>query len=252
MTMFTIVQRALPPLSLPWRRRSSLKGKDPETEFDLSNDGTNTDLDGPNAEHNASADLHSDVSTASPLQAHLAVRDDARESAEFLQSICATPDNMSELESDSSSARRSHSTDKARLVRAELARAVSWASIVRSQCRWTFEQEKELLHAQRQLARCQKAWSSEQELWLTCVQALSEEKESHVDFLSLRHKQQDEEQVQFRKAWKRRRSSSGDEEVQKNATENFNRSGKLRRLQRYGYLGPRLGTTGSTPVAVRA
>ncbi|KAJ5293709.1 hypothetical protein N7508_008530 [Penicillium antarcticum] len=252
MTMFTIVQRALPPLSLPWRRRSSLKGKSPETDFDLTNNGTDTEPNGPNAEHIASTDLHSDVSPSSPLQAHLAVRDDARESAEFLQPICATPSNMSELESDSTSARCSRSTEKARSARAECARAVSWASIVRSQCRWTFEQEKELLHAQRQLARCQKAWSSEQELWLTCVQALSEEKESHVGFLSMRHKQHYEEQVQFRKAWRRRRSSSGDEEMQKTVIENFNRSGKLRRLQRHGYLGPRLGTTGSTPVAAKA
>jgi hypothetical protein len=68
----------------------------------------------------------------------------------------------------------------------------------------------------------------------------------------MRQKQQDEEQQQFRKAWKRRRSSSGDEELQKTVIENFNRSGKLRRLQRYGYLGPRLGTTGPTPVAVKA
>jgi hypothetical protein len=169
MTVFTIVQRALPPLSLPWRRRSSLKGKSPETELHLTNDGTNPELNGPNAEYNASTDQHSDVSTSSPLQAHLAVREDARRSAEFLQSICATPDNMSESESDSTSARRPRAPEKARSTRAELARAVRWASIVRSQCRWTFEQEKELLHAQRQLARCQKAWSSEQELWLSCV-----------------------------------------------------------------------------------
>ena len=173
MTVFTIVQRALPPLSLPWRRRSSLKDNSPETGFDLTSDGSIPEPNGPNAEHNASTDLHSGVSTLSPLQAHLAVRDDACESAEFLQSICATPDNMSESESDSTSACRPRATEKARSTRAELARAVSWASIVRSQCRWTLEQEKELLHAQRQLARCQKAWSSEQELWLTCVCQLS-------------------------------------------------------------------------------
>jgi hypothetical protein len=169
MTVFTIVQRALPPLSLPWRRRSSSKGKAPESELDFSNYGFQSEPNGPNAGHDASADLHSDVSTSSPLQANLAVRDDALESAEFLQSMCATPDNMSEVESEATSTRRLRFTEKARSTRTELARAVSWASIVRTQCRWTFEQEKELLHAQRQLARCQKAWSSEQELWLSCV-----------------------------------------------------------------------------------
>jgi len=68
---------------------------------------------------------------------------------------------------------------------------------------------------------------------------LSEEKESHTGFLSARKKQQGEEQHQFRKAWKRRRSSSGDE-VQAGAIETAHRLGKLRRLQRYGYTGQRI------------
>ena len=36
-------------------------------------------------------------------------------------------------------------------------------------CRWTLEQERELQLAQQELARCQKAWSSEQEVWLKQV-----------------------------------------------------------------------------------
>jgi hypothetical protein len=87
-------------------------------------------------------------------------------------------------------------------------------------------------------------------LFLVQVQALSEEKEAHEGFLSMRHRQQDEEQHQFRKAWRRRRSSSGDEETQQSAIETANRLGRLRRLPRYGYSGQRLGMTGSTALAV--
>lgn len=36
-------------------------------------------------------------------------------------------------------------------------------------CRWTLEQERRLQVAQQELARCQKAWSSEQEVWLKHV-----------------------------------------------------------------------------------
>lgn len=82
------------------------------------------------------------------------------------------------------------------------------------------------------------------------VQALSEEKEAHAEFLSMRHRQQEEEQHQFRKAWKRRRSSSGDDEMQQSEIETANRLGRLRRLQRYGYSGQRLGATGSAVLAV--
>ncbi|KAE8149745.1 hypothetical protein BDV25DRAFT_140527 [Aspergillus avenaceus] len=96
--------------------------------------------------------------------------------------------------------------------RNRLGRVVSWASVVCDQCRWTTEQERQLAVARRELARCQKAWSSEQELWLTCIEALAEEKEAHEEFLLNRAKQQDDEQQHFRKAWNRRRSS--DEQLQ--------------------------------------
>ena len=36
-------------------------------------------------------------------------------------------------------------------------------------CRWTLEQERELQIAEQELARCQRAWSSEQEVWLAYV-----------------------------------------------------------------------------------
>lgn len=52
-------------------------------------------------------------------------------------------------------------------------RIISWRldnnKMVPGRCRWTLEQEKRLKVAQQQLARCQKAWSSEQEVWLKHV-----------------------------------------------------------------------------------
>lgn len=53
--------------------------------------------------------------------------------------------------------------------RAKVVRVVSWASILSHRCRWTRRQERDLAIAERQLARCQKAWSSEQEVWLVYV-----------------------------------------------------------------------------------
>ncbi|KAL4980751.1 hypothetical protein BDW66DRAFT_147176 [Aspergillus desertorum] len=51
-------------------------------------------------------------------------------------------------------------------------RIVSWDGVKeQAQSRWTMEQEAKLEHARMELARCQKAWSSEQEVWLQCVSA---------------------------------------------------------------------------------
>lgn len=50
-----------------------------------------------------------------------------------------------------------------------LVRVVSWASILSHRCRWNRRQERDLAIAKRELARCQKAWSSEQEVWLVYV-----------------------------------------------------------------------------------
>ncbi|KAJ5354740.1 hypothetical protein N7541_005784 [Penicillium brevicompactum] len=222
MSVFTIVHRALPPLSL-WKRRTSLKGKAPSTEIEISEKNSlpeSTPV--PNPEYDP---MHRDVYTT----VQVAVSADAETQPTPPPEII--PDARPECRASSS---------ETLPTRAQLARAVSWASIVRSQDRWTAEQEKELVHAQRQLEKCQKAWSSEQEVWLVYVQALSEEKEAHTGFLSARHRQQGEEQHQFRKAWKRRRSS-GDEESHQSETETANRLGKLRRLQRYSYSGQQLG-----------
>ncbi|KAI9036303.1 uncharacterized protein KD926_002121 [Aspergillus affinis] len=89
-----------------------------------------------------------------------------------------------------------------------LVRVVSWASILSHRCRWTRRQERDLAIAESELKRCQKAWSSEQEVWLVYIKALTEEKEAHEEFLYQRAKQQDDEQQHFRKSWDRRRSGS--------------------------------------------
>ncbi|KAL4737337.1 hypothetical protein BDV11DRAFT_206859 [Aspergillus similis] len=49
-------------------------------------------------------------------------------------------------------------------------RLVSWDGVKeQARSRWTTEQEEKLEHARAELARCQKAWSSEQEVWLKCI-----------------------------------------------------------------------------------
>ncbi|KAJ5561499.1 hypothetical protein N7535_004039 [Penicillium sp. DV-2018c] len=255
MSVLTIVHRALPPLSLPWRRRTSLKGKAPDlqilNEKDYLPDHPHPLSPGPSLspteEHNHNQSvMHRDALT--PVQ--IAVKSDAPEHNDTHQSATCFSDDITPADSDSSPESRASSSNQGSRMRTQIARAIGWASIVRSRPRWTEEQEVELVRAQRQLGRCQKAWSSEQEVWLSYVQALSEEKEAHEVFLSMRHRQQDEEQHQFRKAWKRRRSSSTDDEAQQSAIETANRVGRLRRLPRYGYSGQRLGVAGSRALAV--
>jgi hypothetical protein len=151
MSVFTIVHRALPPLSL-WKRRTSLKGKAPSTEIEISEKNNlpeSTPV--PNPEYDS---MHRDVYTT----VQVAVSADAETQPTPPPEII--PDARPECRASSS---------ETLPTRAQLARAVSWASIVRSQDRWTAEQEKELVHAQRQLEKCQKAWSSEQEVWLVYV-----------------------------------------------------------------------------------
>ena len=52
-------------------------------------------------------------------------------------------------------------------------RIITWhlddTAIAPGYCRWSLEQERELQIAEQELARCQKAWSSEQEVWLAYV-----------------------------------------------------------------------------------
>ncbi|EPS30142.1 hypothetical protein PDE_05092 [Penicillium oxalicum 114-2] len=119
-----------------------------------------------------------------------------------------------------------------------LARVVHWASIVPSRSGWSKEQERRLLMAQKQLAICQKAWSSEQELWLDHVHILSTEKAAHECFMLMRTRQQEDERVQFRRAWRRRRSTeslfSSGEESKTDKEKNPGAFLNLRRLQRRG------------------
>ncbi|EAL92262.1 hypothetical protein ACP6JD_007926 [Aspergillus fumigatus] len=100
-----------------------------------------------------------------------------------------------------SSSNHPHNGNRKRLVR-----IVSFKSIAHNRSRWSSSQERELAIAQHELARCQKAWSSEQELWLEYIKILLEEKEAHEEFLGHRAKQSGDEQAHFRKAWRSRRA----------------------------------------------
>ncbi|KAL4870917.1 hypothetical protein BDV12DRAFT_164908 [Aspergillus spectabilis] len=94
-------------------------------------------------------------------------------------------------------------------------RLVSWDG-VRDQVRtkWTVEQEEKLVHARAELARCQKAWSSEQDIWLKCVDILNEEKAAHESFLNNRSRHIGDEQNHFRKVWNRNRRRSEQDRLQ--------------------------------------
>ncbi|KAH2841034.1 hypothetical protein KXV85_001783 [Aspergillus fumigatus] len=113
-------------------------------------------------------------------------------------------DTFSDSDSDSDiwrSSNHPHNGNRKRLVR-----IVSFKSIAHNRSRWSSSQERELAIAQHELARCQKAWSSEQELWLEYIKILLEEKEAHEEFLGHRAKQSGDEQAHFRKAWRSRRA----------------------------------------------
>ncbi|KAL4778076.1 hypothetical protein BJX76DRAFT_363072 [Aspergillus varians] len=107
-------------------------------------------------------------------------------------------------------------------------RLVSWDSVKdQARPRWTMEQEEKLVHARAELARCQKAWSSEQEIWLKCIETLNEEKAAHEDFVNNRAKHIDDEQNHFRKVWNRNRRRSEQDQLQGQApplTQNHRRT----------------------------
>lgn len=180
MSVITIVHRAFA-AGLPWKRRVSTdKGKGKETDIDVSSSGRDPHEHIHFGTHNADIpgltlhSLHRDVS----LALHVAVKPSLDHTTRPEDSP-DYPDESGSFESDSDAESQvehetrfpSHSS--ASSARANLARVVSWASIVRSRCRWTKEQESELLMAGKQLARCQKAWSSEQELWLAYVRVFT-------------------------------------------------------------------------------
>jgi hypothetical protein len=180
MSVITIVHRAFAS-GLPWKRRPSTdKGKGKETDTDVSSSGRDSHEHIHFGTHDADISgmtlhpLHCDVSPA----LHVAVKpsldpttrpEDSPDYPDESGSFATDSDAESQVEHET----RFPSHSSASSARANLARVVSWASIVRSRCRWTKEQEKELLMAEKQLARCQKAWSSEQELWLAYVRVFT-------------------------------------------------------------------------------
>ncbi|KAJ6166947.1 hypothetical protein N7470_002394 [Penicillium chermesinum] len=236
MSVFTLVHRALP---FPWKRRPSTKGKEKEERPDVVDIEFPASIPNSKVSHNVSPE---------PRTAKLPNPSLPGNGSSSLQvAVKQSPDRAA---SDSSGALPAPDPDLSSGSQAclayvpdlprpsspppQLTRAVSWASIVRSRSRWTVEQERELARAEEQLTRCQKAWSSEQELWITYVQALSEEKEAHQGFMLMRTKQQEDERAQFRKAWKRRRSVEDAVQHKEKALvirKNSNGLSKMRRAQ---------------------
>lgn len=164
MSFFILVQRALP-FSLARKRRhsASSKGKGREVEIPWPDTHENTFQSRNEATRHPRTILPRDVVDT----VHVAVKtsqdpsttpddpasetpgtDSAPDSEYQIDQICCTDDNPPHT---------------------PVFRVVRWASIVRHRDRWTEDQEKQLVYARAQLARCQKAWSSEQELWLDYV-----------------------------------------------------------------------------------
>jgi hypothetical protein len=177
MSAFTVIQRALP-FSLRWKRRLSTSNtNEKEIEFfDDNSDHADMNSDGCDIQ-TSSPDLECDISNT----VHLAVKSGLGTNTGLFPGI----DNFKHIELDVNSVSDEESAfeDKSQSLppcinidrsdRSRLIRAVSWANIVRSRCRWTQEQEQQLQLAMKELARCQKAWSSEQGLWLTHVRDIS-------------------------------------------------------------------------------
>ncbi|GIK01743.1 hypothetical protein Aspvir_005781 [Aspergillus viridinutans] len=134
--------------------------------------------------------------------------------------VSAQPaDADADAEADAGSSNHPRNGNRKRLVR-----IVSFKGIAHDRSRWSSSQERELAIAEHELARCQKAWSSEQELWLEYIKILLEEKEAHEEFLSHRAKQSGDEQGHFRKAWRSRRAG----EEQRGRTRSRSGLGALR------------------------
>ncbi|KAJ5155904.1 hypothetical protein N7492_008707 [Penicillium capsulatum] len=247
MSVLTLVQRILP-ISFWKRKTSSTKGKERDADRDdlaHPSDQDSNPAFGSNAEA-PSTTLHCDVSDA----VHVAVNPSPEKTNGPRQGHV---DTDSESDSDSiSEAQIRQTTDPVNSSAPALFRGVSWASIVRTETRWSNQQEKQLLMAEKQLARCQKAWSSEQELWLSYIDTLSEEKKAHDGFMLMRTRQQEDERNQFRKAWKRRRSV---ETVQSQVqpVKEYSHGAPKRRVPRSGYsgLGPTLVASLAAPMACR-
>lgn len=159
MSVITIVQRALP-FSLYWKRRHSAS-KEKEANPGSPDLAIHEDeLFGNQSTDSSGTTLHHDVSDA----VHIAVKQPVNDTT---KPDASSPE--SDLDSDSKHETHRLSDSSQACAREQLCRAVSWASIVRSQSRWTKEQERQLWMAEKQLRKCQKAWSSEQEIWLAYV-----------------------------------------------------------------------------------
>jgi hypothetical protein len=158
MSVITIVQRALP-FSLHWKRRHSAS-KEKEANPGSPDLAIHEDELGRQSTDSSGTSLHYDVSDA----VHVAVKQPLNDTT---NPDVSGPESDIDPESKHEIHRLSDSSKTC--AREQLCRAVSWASIVRSQCRWTTEQERQLCMAEKQLKKCQKAWSSEQEIWLAYV-----------------------------------------------------------------------------------
>lgn len=167
MSVFTLLQRALPS-SLPWKRRHSSINKGKEREVEISSHDTHEDTfpsGNENSEHRRTT-LQRDVFDTM----HIAVKMSPDSSMTPDDSTSETPETASDSGPEYQIDQISDNDDYMPTC-TRVSRLVRWASIVRNRDRWTKEQENQLLNARAQLTRCQKAWSSEQELWLDYVRS---------------------------------------------------------------------------------
>jgi hypothetical protein len=110
---------------------------------------------------NTNTETDTDASSVSSLDPDLAVK-----------AHPADPESHADADAGSSSSTQPHtgnSNSNSTSTRKRLVRIVSFKSIAHNSTRWSSSRERELAIAEHELARCQKAWSSEQELWLEYV-----------------------------------------------------------------------------------
>lgn len=145
MSVFTFVQRALP-FPLAWKRRPSASSKGKEKEDDLEEGFViefDPSLSSEKAFFETEAMTAKRPSTSLPCDASPPLQVAVKQSPDPATNTSnALPDPDSDIvsESHASYVRFPDSPDLPHLPpRPRLARVVNWASIVRSQCRWTVE-----------------------------------------------------------------------------------------------------------------
>lgn len=173
MSAFTVINRALP-FPLQWKRRLSTSNtNEKEIEFfddnsdhaDMNSDGCDIQASSPELECDISNTVHLVVKTGLGTDTDLFPGIDNFKHIELdVNSVSGDESNFEDISQSLSPCINIDPSARSRRIR-----AVSWTNIIRSQCHWTQEQEQRLQLAMKELARCQKAWSSEQELWLTHV-----------------------------------------------------------------------------------